>query len=201
MGLESAVGLGSTFWFEVPFTKQPASSSNAGEGLLTGVPVLAVGFPPAELEAVAPMLRGWGVSMQAVATVEAAMQRLAAAETAAPVHSVLIHADRIDAARQMAAVLRRGSGPLPPLMLCLASASGRSQPIPVPAEGRGVVRCGAPYAAAKPSAVQRACMRFRRRRTVPSRRVSSICATTCRSATRMRSSASSWPTTARPTAR
>src|SRR5690606_31211850 len=41
IGLESAVGLGSTFWFEVPFDKQPERVSAAG-GELAGARMLLV---------------------------------------------------------------------------------------------------------------------------------------------------------------
>jgi two-component system sensor histidine kinase RpfC len=133
MGLESAVGLGSTFWFEVVFAKQPAAET-ADDGLLAGAPVLLIGFPPGESEAVAQSLRGWGMVAQPVAGAEAAIQRLAAAADSTPVHSALLYADRVDAARQMHAALKRAGVPVPPLLLCLGSASGRPQPLLVPAE-------------------------------------------------------------------
>ena len=134
MGLESAVGLGSTFWFEVPFAKQAVTPAAANDGLLTGVPVLIVGFPPSESDGLAQMLRGWGATTAFANTAEAAVQQLAAAEASTPIHSVLIYADRIDAARQHYAALRRGGTSLPPLLLCLASASGRAAPLAVPAD-------------------------------------------------------------------
>ncbi|HEY1719707.1 MAG TPA: ATP-binding protein [Magnetospirillaceae bacterium] len=134
MGLESAVGLGSTFWFEVDFGKQAATPAAANDGLLTGAPVLLIGFPAAENEIVAQMLRGWGASTIAAGTIESAVQHLAAAESSMPIHSVLLHADRIDTARQTTQALRRGGVALPPMMLCLAPASGRVAPLPVPAD-------------------------------------------------------------------
>ena len=45
IGLESAVGLGSTFWFEVELEKQPERAGVAGAGELAGARVLLVGFP------------------------------------------------------------------------------------------------------------------------------------------------------------
>ena len=50
MGLESAVGLGSTFWFEVGFTKQATQQAQTQDGLLAGAPVLLVGFPLGDSE-------------------------------------------------------------------------------------------------------------------------------------------------------
>ncbi len=131
MGLESAVGLGSTFWFEVGFTKQPAHQAQAQDGLLAGAPVLLIGFPLGESEAIGQTLRGWGATVLTASTAEAAIQRL---ESATPIHSALVYADRVDTARHIQASLRRGGVAMPPLLLCLASASGRAMPLPVPAE-------------------------------------------------------------------
>jgi two-component system sensor histidine kinase RpfC len=131
MGLESAVGLGSTFWFEVAFTKQEAQPSASNDGLLAGAPILLIGFPAADAENLTQTLRGWGATTVVTAAVEVAVQKL---ESATPFHSALVHADRVEAARQIYNRLRRGAHARPPLLLCLASASGRTVPLPVPAE-------------------------------------------------------------------
>jgi len=52
IGLESAVGLGSTFWFEIALDKQPERAL-AGAGELAGARVLLVGFPQAQAQPVA----------------------------------------------------------------------------------------------------------------------------------------------------
>lgn len=135
MGLESAVGLGSTFWFELPLGKQAAAAEAAEtfDSSLAGAPVLMVAFPGAEADATAQLLRGWGADPVVAPTIEIATQRLAVAEEqAVPIHSVLVFAERIDAARQILTSVRRGSAELPPLLLCLSPASGRQ--VPVPAE-------------------------------------------------------------------
>jgi len=131
IGLESAVGLGSTFWFELDFAKQPAASVDAAEGMLAGAPVFLIGFPLGEGETLVQTLRGWGATAIALDTVEAAAQRLAvAAEQSVPIHSALIYADRLDGARQMLAAVVRATGDPPPLLLCLASISGRATRVP-----------------------------------------------------------------------
>ncbi len=59
IGVESAVGLGSTFWVEVALEKEP-ERAGAGPGELAGARVLLVGFPPAQREALEQALVGWG---------------------------------------------------------------------------------------------------------------------------------------------
>ena len=133
MGLESAVGLGSTFWFELPLGKQAESgqSAEAGDRALVGAPVLLVAFPAAEAEPAVQSLRGWGAEPVIAASIETALQRLAVAgEQGIAFHSALVFADRIDAARQILTSMRRCAGELPPLLLCLAPASGRQLPVP-----------------------------------------------------------------------
>ncbi len=124
IGLESAVGLGSTFWFELEFPKQAdAPSSAPAEGMLSGERVLCVGFRGEEGAALLESLRGWGAGVVAAGSTEAAAQRLAVAgEESRPFHSLLLHADSVLAARQAIAVWRRADGQMPPVVLCLAAA-------------------------------------------------------------------------------
>ncbi len=61
MGLESAVGLGSTFWFELELQKQPVALADvAAGGELVDVRVMLVGFPAPEQMLLAETLQGWG---------------------------------------------------------------------------------------------------------------------------------------------
>jgi len=121
MGLESAVGLGSTFWFELELQKQPVAE-HSGAGELADARVLMVGFPIETRETLIPMLHGWGGTAVSVSNVEEAALRLAAeAGYARPFHSVLVFARDAAGAQQAAATLRRGSSP--PLLLCMESGS------------------------------------------------------------------------------
>jgi two-component system sensor histidine kinase RpfC len=94
IGMESAVGLGSTFWIEVDLEKQPERAGVAGgAGELAEARVLLVGFPPAQREPLEQALAGWGATTVAVATVEAGVARLVAEiSLAKPYHSALLYA-------------------------------------------------------------------------------------------------------------
>jgi two-component system sensor histidine kinase RpfC len=95
LGLESAVGLGSTFWFEIALEKQPDRAAGAGE--LAGPRVLLVGFPQAEREPLERALAGWGVVPVAEPTIEAGVARLVAEiALAKPYHSALLYASGED---------------------------------------------------------------------------------------------------------
>ncbi len=120
IGLESAVGLGSTFWFEVSLEKQ-AERSETGSGELADARVLLIGFPQAELGPVSEALQSWGAAPVAVASVEEGTQRLAAEiSLAKPYHSVMIYGSGGTAGAQLAQRFSRAApNPAPPAILCI----------------------------------------------------------------------------------
>ena len=118
IGLESAVGLGSTFWFETEFDKQP-ERAGAGKGELAGARVLLVGFPQAQGEALAHSLAGWGAAPVAVGSLDEGVTRLVAEiSLAKPYHSVLLYSEGKDL--QLAQRFRRATpDPAPPVVLAM----------------------------------------------------------------------------------
>ena len=118
IGMESAAGLGSTFWFEVDLEKQP-ERAGAGAGELAGARVLLVGFPQAQREALEQALAGWGATPVAVADVDEGVKRLVAEiSLARPYHSVLLRAEGKDL--QLAQRFRRAApDPAPPTVLAV----------------------------------------------------------------------------------
>ncbi len=122
IGLESAVGLGSTFWFDVSFEKQPERAS-AGAGELAGARVLLVGMPADQAQPIEQALAAWGAVAVRVAGVEEGADRLIAdIALAKPYHSVLLYSERGDA--QLARSLRRAApDPAPPAVLAVPRAA------------------------------------------------------------------------------
>jgi two-component system sensor histidine kinase RpfC len=116
IGLESAVGLGSTFWFEILLDKQ-AERAGVGAGELAGARVLLVGFPDVSAQPIALSLEAWGAMPMRAATLEEAGDRIVAdIALARPYHSVLLYSERGDP--QLARRFRRvAPEPAPPAVL------------------------------------------------------------------------------------
>src|SRR5688572_5642080 len=122
IGLESAIGLGSTFWAEIDLEKQP---EHAGAGLgdvageLRGARILLVGFPGRERAALEEALGGWGSLPTAAANVEEGVARLVAdIALAKPYHSALLYASGEDL--KLAQRFRRAApNPPPPTILAV----------------------------------------------------------------------------------
>ena len=96
IGLESAVGLGSTFWFEVEFDKQPERAGGAG-GELQGARVMLIGFPGDQREPLERALAGWGATPIAAKSVgEGVAVLVSEICLEKPYHSVLLYAPGAD---------------------------------------------------------------------------------------------------------
>lgn len=122
IGLESAVGLGSTFWFDITYEKQPERAiTRAGE--LAGARILLVGMPADQAQAIEQALEAWGaVGVRAASVGEGANRLVADIALANPYHSVLLYSERGDA--QLARQLRRAAPePAPPAVLAVPRAA------------------------------------------------------------------------------
>ena len=120
IGMESAVGLGSTFWFELQFEKQPERAGAAGAEELRGARMLLVGFPRAQREPIEEALAGWGAVPVAVETVdEGAARLIEEISVAKPYHSALLHSTGEDL--KLAQRFRRAApDPAPPAILAVS---------------------------------------------------------------------------------
>ena len=117
MGLESAVGLGSTFWFELELQKQPVTLADVvAGGELAEARVLLIGFPAAEQASLVGTLQGWGALPVPVASAEEGARWLRDNPSVAnPVHSALVYAASAAAAQHAVTVMQ---GSALPMMLC-----------------------------------------------------------------------------------
>jgi two-component system sensor histidine kinase RpfC len=118
IGLESSVGLGSTFWFETEIDKQP-ERAGAGAGELAGARILLVGFPPVQRDAIEQALEGWGALPVGVASLDEGVQRMVSEiSLAKPYHSAMLYSEGKDL--QLAQRFRRAApDPAPPLVLAI----------------------------------------------------------------------------------
>ncbi|HZO00809.1 MAG TPA: ATP-binding protein [Burkholderiales bacterium] len=118
LGLESAVGLGSTFWFEIALDKQP-ERAGLGAGDLAGARVLLVGFPQEQRAPIESALAGWGITAVAEPTIEDGVARLVAEiSLAKPYHSALLYASGEEP--KLAQRFRRAApNPSPPTVLAV----------------------------------------------------------------------------------
>ena len=196
IGLESAVGLGSTFWVEIDLEKQPERAGAAGAASSRGARVLLVGFPPRERERARGGARRLGRDRRSPSpTVEEGVARLVAEiSLAKPYHSALLYASGEDL--QLAQRFRRAApNPAPPTILA----------VPRDADVRRFEVLSSGFAAVlelpfdKRQPVQRAA--FGRRRARRCAKAWCGCRTTRAAAAPTRSCACWSPTTIRPTAR
>ena len=118
IGLESAVGLGTTFWIEIDFDKQP-EQAGAAAGELAGARVLLVGFPPAEREQLEQALGTWGAVPVEARDLDHAVRHLTAdISLAKPYHSALLYVASNDADMQLVRRFRRvAPDPAPPAII------------------------------------------------------------------------------------
>jgi two-component system sensor histidine kinase RpfC len=122
IGLESAVGLGSTVSFELKLQKQH-ERPGAASGELAGARILLIGFPAAERAALAGTLEGWGALPVAAERVESGVARMVAEiSLERPYRSVLIYS--ADGELELADRFRRGvPAPVPPVVLAVPRAA------------------------------------------------------------------------------
>ncbi len=126
MGLESAVGLGTTFWFELALAKQPCVSG-LGTGDLAGARVFVVGFPDDDASGITDMLAGWGARPYWTRDVaDAAGHALREIGIAPTPHSAMIFAPSAREAQSMLAQLRKDAH-LPALPAVIAIRNGAGE--------------------------------------------------------------------------
>lgn len=119
IGLESAVGLGSTFWFEVELDKQP-ERAEVVSGELAGSRVMLVGFPADQRDALEQALAGWGATGVAVQNIDQGVARLVAEiSLEKPYHSAILYARGGENLQQAERFRSSAPNPVPPTVLAV----------------------------------------------------------------------------------
>jgi len=119
IGVESAVGLGSTFWFELGFETVERTLETEYDALL-GVRVLLIGFPMAAVKDAEGILSGWGGVCTPVPDMEtAASQASAAIKQGRPFQCGMLYAQSgAEADAAVGRLFRLLAGERLPLVLC-----------------------------------------------------------------------------------
>jgi two-component system sensor histidine kinase RpfC len=128
MGVESAVGLGSTFWFEIVLAKQPGRPEQT-VGDLAGARVFVVGFPDADAAGLSETLEAWGAKPFAEKNAADAAERALREISIAPApRSVVLYARSARSAQEMLSQLRRLAHlPNLPAVIAIPEGSGEQR--------------------------------------------------------------------------
>ncbi len=133
MGLESAVGLGSTFWFELPLALDADERRDQEPAERIEMAVLAIGFPAEPFAQIESMIRGWGGACVRATSPDEAVAHLHATERDGrqPPGCALLYASDAGSAERDVTRLRRqlGSTPLPVALCAPASSEIHRTPI------------------------------------------------------------------------
>lgn len=135
IGVQSEPDVGSVFWFELPFDKQPLSDTSAATAAIEQLRVIAIGLPQADRNALAGYLAGWHMHFEQEESMGSLLARLRTLPEQERKRIVLLcspqrlgmEADGF--ARQIQETL---NGPLP-LILCQPHAQGTPLAPPPPA--------------------------------------------------------------------
>ena len=110
IGVESAVGLGSTFWFELDLQVRAEAAEEEGRPL-EGARVLLVGLPAFHYDYVSSTLAQWGALCVAAGTPEAGGGLVRAGASAGnPFRAALVYCPSSDSAERTLAAFRRAAG-------------------------------------------------------------------------------------------
>ena len=90
MGVQSELGIGSIFWFEAPFPKQPLSVLSASKPALEQLYLLTIGLPVNEQVTVASYADTWGIRCEHAASLTHFFTYLISKNVARPDHLAIL---------------------------------------------------------------------------------------------------------------
>jgi two-component system sensor histidine kinase RpfC len=125
IGLQSALGKGSTFWFELQFKKQIVGQAPEASFRLNDIRIMLLGFADAELRMLEHDLSTWGARTGREAGLDAAAARLAEAQSLGhPYHLVLVReAEDLRPGRVASRLRGPRTQKTPPMVLCARGTS------------------------------------------------------------------------------
>ena len=123
MGMQSEPNIGSIFWFEIPFEKQPANKVEQSPVTLDTLRVLTVGMAPAEQAIVSNCLSGWGLKFKHEPSEEHFFSHLASIKKSHAKGLVILHAcnTRGSSAADFAARVRKSFPPEKTTLILVAT--------------------------------------------------------------------------------
>jgi two-component system, sensor histidine kinase RpfC len=124
IGLESAVGSGSTFWFELPFKKQASARAPETSFRLNDTRVMLLGFSDEQYRWLEQNIAIWGGQTGRANGVEAAAARISEAQSLGrPYHMLLVREGEDDGGAEVIARIRNTRTKALPAILCSPDAS------------------------------------------------------------------------------
>ena len=140
IGLESAPGAGSTFWFDLPFTKQDAAAVES-PARFKETRALLVGFPEEARQGLAADLHQWELESSSAGSLTIAAARLSeAAALGRPYRTALVYAENASAdIARVASELRAHDGEPLSLILCAPRNAAALWSSRMPAEFASVI--------------------------------------------------------------